>query len=260
MSERLFEGLQFRTGRLPLGRPLDFPVGHLAILLVVFGAKLVFQLVQVEGAQGLRTETAALEVFVLGDVRVGLEQIGNLGPDIAGYAINIERLEQKKRLEVGVGGDASIHPPILWGRGTSATGRRGREGSHGGGGGGRAGSRGTRGHGRAVAEMGARAGSGSGRWRPRACDGGCCSAADGLRRRAPERRPISAPRAWRRHVQAATRGPWKPGRAPPTRTLHASLHHIPRGGRGACAEEHLTEQRAGLSFMCCWARGRSNRG
>lgn len=45
----------------------------------------------------------------------------------------MERLEQQERLEVGVGGQASIHPPKALGLdvGARTTGRRGREGSHG---------------------------------------------------------------------------------------------------------------------------------
>jgi hypothetical protein len=84
---------------------LSFAIGSLLIL------NLPPQTLQVEVAQCIGTQTAGLEVLVGCDVGILLQQVGYPGEDGGGYAIGMEALEQKQRLEIGVGGEASIHPP-----------------------------------------------------------------------------------------------------------------------------------------------------
>jgi hypothetical protein len=90
-------------------------VGGLPILALAVAAllqvKLPPQALQVEVAQRIRTQTAGLEELVRGHVRVLLQQVRYPAEDGGRDAIGMEALEQKQRLEVGVGGDASIHPP-----------------------------------------------------------------------------------------------------------------------------------------------------
>lgn len=69
------------------------------------------------------------------DVGVVLQQVGDSAEDGWIYAIAGEGLEQQQRLEMGVGGQAVIHPPVALDVGVcSARATRGRrEGSHDGG-------------------------------------------------------------------------------------------------------------------------------
>jgi hypothetical protein len=129
--QRLLHGGQARARGLPLAR-LDLSVGRVAVWLVALIPDLFLEDVQVEVAQGLWAQAAALEALVGGDVRIGLQQIGDAAEDLRVHAIGMERLEQEKRLEVGVGGQASSHPPEPLGLVQCARAARGRrERSHG---------------------------------------------------------------------------------------------------------------------------------
>jgi hypothetical protein len=125
--ERFLDGGQARALPLPLGR-----VGAVGGVRVAIGGMLMLEFLlqplEVEVAQGIGTETAGLEVLVGGDVRVLLQQVGYAGEDGGADAIGMEALEQQKRLEVGVGRDASRHPPGVCSARAMGV---GRDGSHG---------------------------------------------------------------------------------------------------------------------------------
>lgn len=108
--QRLVHGGQTGAGCLALAR-LDLSVGGIGVGLVALVADLFLEDVQVEIAQGIWAEAAALEARVRGDVWVGLQQLGDGAEDLRVHTIGMERLEQEERLEVGVGGQAIIHPP-----------------------------------------------------------------------------------------------------------------------------------------------------
>jgi hypothetical protein len=102
---------QCRTGLLPLPRIRAISIRLIAIvaLLVV---DLPPQAVEIKVAQGIRTETAALEVSVASNVGVLLQQVRDPAEDGGAYAIGMQTLEEEERLEGGVGRAASIHPPV----------------------------------------------------------------------------------------------------------------------------------------------------
>lgn len=126
MLERFLDGGQGRALPLSLGRAGRVIVGGLLEAKLELAFPL--QTLEVEVAQGIGTETAGLEVLVGGDVRVLLEQVGDAGEDGGADAIGVEALEQQERLEVGVGRDASRHPPGVCGARAMGV---GRDGSHG---------------------------------------------------------------------------------------------------------------------------------
>lgn len=109
------------------------PVRGVGILGVAVAALLILQLslqtLQVEVAQGIGAEAAGLEVAVGGDVRVLLQQVRDAGEDGGLDAIGVQALEQQERLEVGVGREASSHPPGVCSARAMGL---GRDGSHGG--------------------------------------------------------------------------------------------------------------------------------
>jgi hypothetical protein len=85
---------------------------------------------QVEGAQSIGAQAAALEVLVACDVRVGLQQLRGPAEGVRGHAIACETLEDQERLEGGVCGDASRHAPgYVEGARWADTDRLGRDGS-----------------------------------------------------------------------------------------------------------------------------------
>lgn len=115
--ERLLHAGQCWTRLLALARVCAISIGVVGV-----GADFIFNLLpqalQIEGAQGIWTETAALVVLVAGDVGVVLQQVGDPAKDGVCYAIGAQTLEQKQRFEGGVGRAASIHPPVpvgVWG-------------------------------------------------------------------------------------------------------------------------------------------------
>jgi len=112
---------------LSLGRIRDFPVGTIAVaaLLVL---ELPLQTLQVEVAQRIGAEAAGLEVLVGGHVGVLLQQVGDAPEDRRGDAVGMQALEQQQRLEVGVGGAASIHPPGVCSARAMGLGRKGSHG------------------------------------------------------------------------------------------------------------------------------------
>jgi endonuclease/exonuclease/phosphatase (EEP) superfamily protein YafD len=113
---------------LSLGRVAALPILTLAVASLLI-LELPLQTLQVEVAQCIRAEAAGLEVLVRSDVGVFLQQVGYAAEDRGRDAIGMEALEQQQRLEVGVGGHASIHPPGV----CSARAMDGRwKGSHGG--------------------------------------------------------------------------------------------------------------------------------
>lgn len=106
-------------------------VGHVAILALALGGLLVLELlaqsVEIEVAQCIGAQTAGLEVLVLPHVGRVREQIRDLGPDGVVDAIGMQALEQQQRLEVGVGGEARIHPPSVCGARAMGRGRNGSQ-------------------------------------------------------------------------------------------------------------------------------------
>lgn len=106
--ERFLDRGQCGHRGLPLPRVL-------AILCIAVAALLQLNLppqpLQVEAAQGIRTQTAGLEELVRRDVWVSLQQLGRLAEGILCHAIALEALEDEERFEGGVGGDASCHAP-----------------------------------------------------------------------------------------------------------------------------------------------------
>ena len=114
---------------LSLARAGDFPI----LVAIAVGALLILNLplqtLQVEVAQCIGTEAAGLEVLVGGDVRVFLQQVGYPAEDGGPYAVGMEALEQQQRLEVGVGGEARIHPPGVCSARAMGSGRKGSHGS-----------------------------------------------------------------------------------------------------------------------------------
>lgn len=120
--DRLLDRRQGGARGLALARGLRVGVGRVGIGRGALAPELVLEDVQVEVAQGIRAEAAALEALVLGDVRVALQQLRDPAEDVRGEAMGVQRLEQQQRLEVGVGSQAGIHPP------GPLQARRGREG------------------------------------------------------------------------------------------------------------------------------------
>jgi hypothetical protein len=125
--QRLLDTRQAWAMPLSLARVGDLPILALAVaaLLVL---NLPLQTLQVEVAQRIRTEAAGLEVLVGGNVRVFLQQVGYPTEDGGPYAIGMEALEKQQRLEVGVGGNASIHPPGVCSARAMSLGRKGSQG------------------------------------------------------------------------------------------------------------------------------------
>ena len=113
---------------LSLGRVRAVPVRGVAVagLLIL---QLSLQTLQVKVAQGIGAEAASLEVAVGGDIRVLLQQVRDAGEDGWLDAIGMQALEQQERLEVGVGREASSHPPGVCSARAMGL---GRDGSHGG--------------------------------------------------------------------------------------------------------------------------------
>lgn len=113
--QRLLDGGQGGTGLLPLAR-----VGAMAVCVRGLGALLVVQLfpqaVEVEVAESIGAQAAALVGLVVCDVRVLLQQVRDLGKDIGADAVGAQTLEHKQRLEGGVGRPASSHPTRALGR------------------------------------------------------------------------------------------------------------------------------------------------
>lgn len=155
--EGFLDGGQARALSLSLGR-----AGDIAVVRVGVGGLLMLELslqaLEVEVAQGIGTEAAGLEVLVGGDVRVLLQQVGDADEDSGADAIGMEALEQQERLEVGVGRDASRHPPGVCSARAMGVGRDGSHGDEG------------RGRGRLAEADGhcTRLGGGGGRWARRA--------------------------------------------------------------------------------------------
>lgn len=129
--EGFLDGRQARALSLSLGRARDIAVVGVAVggLLML---ELSLQALEVEVAQGIGTEAAGLEVLVGGNVRVLLQQVGDAGEDGGADAIGMEALEQQERLEVGVGRDASRHPPGVCSARAMGVGRDGSHGDEGG--------------------------------------------------------------------------------------------------------------------------------
>jgi hypothetical protein len=111
---------------LSLRRVRDVPILALAVAALLI-LELPPQTLQVEVAQCIGTETAGLEVLVRGDVRVLLQQVRYPAEDRRRDAVSMEALEQQERLEVGVGGDASIHPPSVCSARAMGRGRNGSQ-------------------------------------------------------------------------------------------------------------------------------------
>ena len=103
--EGFLDGGQAWALSLSLGRARD-----IAVVGVAVGGLLMLEL-SLQALEGIGAEAAGLEVLVGGDVRVLLQQVGDAGEDGGADAIGMEALEQQERLEVGVGRDASRHPP-----------------------------------------------------------------------------------------------------------------------------------------------------
>lgn len=93
--------------------------------LHLFVLDFLLQNVQVKVAQSIGTQATALERGILGDVGVGLQQLGDVAEDLRIYAIGMERLKEQERLEVGIGSQASIHATAV----ERVIGRRESEGS-----------------------------------------------------------------------------------------------------------------------------------
>ena len=111
--ERLLDRGQHRPRGLSLPGVLVVAMLGAAVAAVagLLQVNLPPQTLQVEAAQGIGTQAAALEELLGCDVRVGLQQLGRLAEGIRGHAIAREALEDEERLERGVGGDASRHAP-----------------------------------------------------------------------------------------------------------------------------------------------------
>jgi len=116
--QRLGDGGQRRARLLPLARvcgavavPVRVAV-RVAIVVALLVLDLPAQALQVEVAQGIRAQAAALEGPVGDDVGVLLQLVRDLAEDIVLEAVRVQALEQQKRLESGVRRDASIHPPV----------------------------------------------------------------------------------------------------------------------------------------------------
>jgi hypothetical protein len=109
--QRFLDRGQRWTGLLPLPR-----VRAISMRLVAGVALLVLdfppQPLKIKVAQGIRTETAALEVPVASNIGVLLQQVRDAAEDGGAHAIGMETLEEQERLESGVGRAASIHPPV----------------------------------------------------------------------------------------------------------------------------------------------------
>jgi hypothetical protein len=108
--QRLLDVGQHGTGLLPLAR-VAIAAGLVAVVALL-EVDLAPQPLEIEAAQGIRAEAAALEVAVAGDVGVLLQQVRDAGEDGGADAIGVQTLEEEQRLEGGVGRAASIHPPV----------------------------------------------------------------------------------------------------------------------------------------------------
>jgi hypothetical protein len=113
--QRLVDRGQHGAGLLSLARVRDIAV-RLPVMVALLVLELPAQALEVEVAQGIGAQAAALEVLVAGDVGVPLQLVRNPAEDVVLEAIGVEALEQQQRLERGVRGDASIHPPVRVGR------------------------------------------------------------------------------------------------------------------------------------------------
>jgi hypothetical protein len=164
--QRLLDRGQRGTGLLPLAWVAI--AGGVVAVIALLEVDLAPQPLEIEVAQGIRAETAALEVPVASDIGVLLQQVRDPAEDGSAYAIGVQALEQEQRLEGGVGRAASIHPPVPLGvRGARRAMGRGlrkgsqRDGTADGG------SRGAGGHRTAADDGRGRAGEGDGavaRW------------------------------------------------------------------------------------------------
>jgi hypothetical protein len=129
--QRLLDRRQRRARLLALPgvRAVAVAVAAAAILAGVglLELQLPPQALQVEVAQRIRAQAAALEELVAGDVGVLLEQVRDAAKDAGADAIGVQALEQQQRLEGGVGRATGIHPPQPEGvRGARRAERRGR--------------------------------------------------------------------------------------------------------------------------------------
>jgi hypothetical protein len=106
--QRFLHGGQRGHCGLPLPRVLAMLCVAVAAL---FQLDLSPQALEIEAAQGIRTQPAGLEELVRRDVWVGLQQLRRLAEGILCHAIALEALEDEERFEGGVGGDASCHAP-----------------------------------------------------------------------------------------------------------------------------------------------------
>lgn len=111
MLQRFLDRGQRWTRLLPFPRVCNVSIG-LVIIVALFVLNLPPQALQIKIAQGIRAQTAALEILVASDVGVLLQQVRDPAEDVVAYAIGSQTLEQQERLEVGVGRAASIHPPV----------------------------------------------------------------------------------------------------------------------------------------------------
>jgi hypothetical protein len=96
--DRLLDRRQGWARGLALARWLRVAIERLLVAVGALALDLVLEDVQVEVAQGVRAEAAALEALVLGDVRVALQQLRDSAEDVRGEAIGVQRLEQQQRL------------------------------------------------------------------------------------------------------------------------------------------------------------------
>jgi hypothetical protein len=96
MLRCLLGGGQARTGGFPLARALDFAIQRRGVLgsILSFSPDLLLQLMEIEIAQSIGAQTAALEALVGGDMGVVLQQLRNAAEDLRAYAIGVEGLEQ----------------------------------------------------------------------------------------------------------------------------------------------------------------------
>jgi hypothetical protein len=92
--QRFLDGGQRRTGLLPLARVRDIAIRLLAVVTLLV-LDLPPQTLQVEVAQGIRAQAAALEVVVASDVGVLLQQVRNPAKDGGAHAIGMQALEQQ---------------------------------------------------------------------------------------------------------------------------------------------------------------------
>lgn len=132
----LHGGQRAGTGRLSFARASDFPIAGVAVrcAFLALALGLLLQQQQVHIPQRIGTEPAALEALVGRDAGRLLQRVRDAAEHGRLGAIELEAAEQQKGLEVGVGGEASIHPPVpLDGVGRTRAARRGKGSQHDGG-------------------------------------------------------------------------------------------------------------------------------